>query len=248
MRKGDELLLDLEEQMQTIKLPLMALKLDELYRSPKYLHMDKLDFLSELLAPEYRDKVTKTINNRLRTAHIIGTPCEISSCKDTRKRSYEPHGATKTLSSLRFIEDGQNVCILGASDSGKTYLAKALGASACEKYRVSYNRCSELLESLVALKMDDYSRYERRMRKILNFHLLILDDFLLNTIADEREIKILLELMEKRIELSRSTIICSQREPESWKSMIMNDEVSANAIMKRATKHYVVMIQLKGST
>jgi DNA replication protein DnaC len=248
MRKGDDLLLDLEEQMQTIKLPLMALKLDELYRSPKYLNMDKLDFLSELLAPEYRDKVTKTINNRLRTAHIIGTPCEINSCKDTNQRSYEPHGAPKTLSSLRFIEDGQNVCILGASDSGKTYLAKALGASACEKFRVSYNRCSELLESLVALKTEDYSRYERRMRKILNFHLLILDDFLLNTIADEREIKILLELMEKRIELSRSTIICSQREPESWKSMIMNDEVSANAIMKRATKHYVVMIQLKGST
>ena len=248
MRKGDDLLLDLEEQMQTIKLPLMALKLDELYRSPKYLNMDKLDFLSELLAPEYRDKVTKTINNRLRTAHIIGTPCEINSCKDTNQRSYEPHSAPKTLSSLRFIEDGQNVCILGASDSGKTYLAKALGASACEKFRVSYNRCSELLESLVALKTEDYSRYERRMRKILNFHLLILDDFLLNTIADEREIKILLELMEKRIELSRSTIICSQREPESWKSMIMNDEVSANAIMKRATKHYVVMIQLKGST
>ena len=248
MIKGDDLLLDLEEQMQTIKLPLMALKLDELYRSPKYLHMDKLDFLSELLEPEYRDKVTKTINNRLRTAHIIGTPCEISSCKDTRKRSYEPHGAPKTLSSLRFIEDGQNVCILGASDSGKTYLAKALGASACERFRVSYNRCSELLESLVALKTEDYSRYERRMRKILNFHLPILDDFLLNTITDEREIKILLELMEKRIELSRSTIICSQREPESWKSMIMNDEVSAHAIMKRATKHYVVMIQLKGAT
>ena len=78
-----------------------------------------------------------------------------------------------------------------------------------------------------------------------HFHLLILDDFLLNTITDEREVKILLEIMEKRIELSRSTIICSQREPESWKSMIMNDEVSSNAIMKRATKHYIVMIQLK---
>ena len=25
--------------------------------------------------------------------------------------------------------------------------------------------------------------------------------------------------------------------------MIMNDEVSANAIMKRATKHYIVVIQ-----
>ena len=156
MIKGDDLLLDLEGQMNTIKLPLMALKLDELYRSPGYLHMDKLDFLSALIAPEFKDKVTKTINNRLRTAHIIGTPCEISSCKDSRIRQYEPHGVPKRLATLSFIEEGQNVCILGASDSGKTYLAKALGASACEKYRVSYNRCSELLESLVALKNENY--------------------------------------------------------------------------------------------
>ncbi len=248
MINGNDLVIDLEEQMNMIKLPLMALKLDEIYRSPDYLKMDKLDFLSALLAPEFKDKVTKTINNRLRTAHIIGTPCDISLCIDSTQRRYEPKAAPKLLSTLRFIEDGQNVCILGASDSGKTYLAKALGASACERYRVSYNRCSELLESLVALKLEDYGRYEKRMRRLLNFHLLILDDFLLNTITDEREVKILLEIMEKRIELSRSTIICSQREPESWKSMIMNDEVSSNAIMKRATKHYIVMIQLKGAS
>ena len=100
----------------------------------------------------------------------------------------------------------------------------------------------------MALKNENYGSYEKRMRKLLNFQLLILDDFLLNTITDEREVKILLEIMEKRIELSRSTIICSQRGSESWKSMIMNDEVSSNAIMKRATKHYIVMIQLKGTS
>ena len=248
MIKGDELLLDLEEQMRTIKLPLMALKLDELYRSPNWLHMDKLEVLSVLIAPEFKDKVSKTTTNRLRTANIVGTPCEITSCRNSTARKYEPSGAPKTLSSMRFIEEGQNVCILGASDSGKTYLAKALGAAACEKYRVSYNRCSELLERLVALMLEDYARFERQMRRLKNFQLLILDDFLLNTITDEREVKILLEIMEKRIELSRSTIVCSQREPESWKSMIMNDEVSANAIMKRATKHYVVMIQLQNAT
>ena len=53
----------------------------------------------------------------------------------------------------------------------------------------------------------------------------------------------MMEILEKRIEASKSTIVCSQREP-SWKAMIMNDEVSANAIMKRATKHYIVVIQL----
>jgi len=242
--KGKDLVLDLEEQMNTIKLPLMALKLDELYRSPDYPDMDKLDFISALLAPEYRDKVTKTTNNRLRTAKLIGTPCEIESCKDSSVRRYEPHGMPELLSSLQFIEDGLNVCILGASDSGKTYLAKAIGTEACVKYRVSYNRCNELLENLVAMKTADYVRYEKQVRKLLNFHLLILDDFLINTINDEREVKILLEILEKRIELSKSTIVCSQRDPDSWKAMIMNDEVSANAILKRATKHYTIMIQL----
>ena len=51
--------------------------------------------------------------------------------------------------------------------------------------------------------------------------------------------------MEKRSELSKLTIICSQREPNSWASMILNDEVSVNSIMKRATKHYTVVIKPK---
>ena len=93
------------------------------------------------------------------------------------------------------------------------------------------------------LSEDDSMKYLREIKKILGFQLLILDDFLLNTIMDEREVKVLMEIMEKRIETSRSTIVCSQREPDSWKAMIMNDEVSANAIMKRATKHYIVVIQ-----
>ncbi len=54
---------------------------------------------------------------------------------------------------------------------------------------------------------------------------------------------ILFEIMEKRCEINLSTIICSQREPASWSSMIMNDEVSSNAILKRATRHYTVMIK-----
>lgn len=63
-----------------------------------------------------------------------------------------------------------------------------------------------------------------------------------NTHSDEREVKILFELLEKRTELGRSTMVCSQREPSSWPSMMLNDEVAANAITKRVTKHYTVVI------
>ena len=96
---------------------------------------------------------------------------------------------------------------------------------------------------MVSLKETDYPKYQKKVRHYIKLDLLILDDFMLHTSTDEREIKVLFEIMEKRNELSRSTICCSQRDPKSWPSMILNDEVSANSIMKRATKHYTVVIQ-----
>ena len=97
------------------------------------------------------------------------------------------------------------------------------------------------------LKGTDYTKYQKRLKKTCGFDLLILDDFLLHTLTDEREVKILFEILEKRSEMKLSTLICSQREPASWGTMILNDEVSANAILKRATKHYTVVIRPKSA-
>lgn len=96
---------------------------------------------------------------------------------------------------------------------------------------------------IFTLKQTDYQKYQKKVRFLMKLDLLILDDFLLHTVTDEREIKVLFEIMEKRSELCKSTIVCSQREPNSWASMILNDEVSANSILKRATKHYTVVIK-----
>jgi len=46
---------------------------------------------------------------------------------DSDKREYLPVGITEVLSSFDFIERGKNLCILGESDAGKSYLAKAIG-------------------------------------------------------------------------------------------------------------------------
>lgn len=48
MTTGDALLLDIEAQMQDIGLPLMARKLDQIYRSPDYLTRDKLSLISDI--------------------------------------------------------------------------------------------------------------------------------------------------------------------------------------------------------
>ena len=230
-------------ELNDMGLPGMSATLDEMYRSPDFVHLDPLMAIANLVEPEYQKKMNKRIQSRLRAAHLRGCPQELSSCIDSAEREYLPRGITETLSSLNFIGSGMNLCILGPSDSGKSYLAKALGIVACNDYKVEYHHCEVLLEQLVALKAVDYMKYQRRLKKICGAGLLILDDFLLHTLSDEREVKILFEIMEKRCEINLSTIICSQREPASWSAMIMNDEVSSNAILKRATRHYTVMIK-----
>ena len=141
-----------------------------------------------------------------------------------------------------------NLCILGPPDSGKSYLAKALGIVACNDYRVEYHRCEVLLEQFVALKAVDYMKYQKRLKQICGPALLILDNFLLHTLSEEREVKILFEILKQRCEINLSTITCSQRDPSSWSAMNMNDEVSANAILKRASWHYTVMIKPKATS
>lgn len=242
MLTGNNLLNTLVDELNELGLPNMAVELDKLYASPGFLEMDHLTLLSELISPEYRDKISKRINNRLRSAKLIGCPAEIENCKDSGEREYLPSGIPQLLSTLEFVPKGFNICILGASDTGKTYLAKAIGIKACMDYRVGYFHCEELLESLSSQKQLDYGKYERKIAGLFKQDLLILDDFLLHTIEDEAEIKILFALLEGRSERQKSTIICSQRAPENWKPMIMNDEISANSIVKRATKHYTIMI------
>lgn len=242
MITGNKLMNGLVEDLNELALSKMAGALREIYKSERYNMLDHLTFLSEILAPEYNARVETRLNNRLCTAHLKGCPEDISLCIDSDVREYKPVGITERLRTLDFIDAGQNVCILGASDIGKSYLAKALGILACSRFSVEYHHCEPLVVSLAALKIKAYDKYQKRIKQLTKRDLLIIDDFLLNSITDEREVKILFEIMEKRSELNNSTIICSQREPKSWTAMIYNDEVASNALLKRATKHFTVVI------
>ena len=109
--------------------------------------------------------------------------------------------------------------------------------------RVVYNHCEELLKKLAMLKGMNYHKYQQRKKCTYGIDLLILNDFLRYTIFDDRKVKILFKILEKRSEMKVSTFICSQQEPAYWSFMILNDEVHSNVILKRVTKHYTVLLK-----
>ena len=233
------------DQLLAIGLKKTAESLENLYNSPEFLNLDRVELISRLVEPEYTTTTNRRYLSRLKLAHLSGCPQELNSCTDSSERIYMPEGVVKTLSSGNFIRNGMNICILGASDSGKTYLAKALGISACSKFSVEYYDTEELIEQLSDVKVQSLKDYNKRKKHLCKLDLLILDDFLLHTITDEDQIKVLHQLLNKRAEALKSTIVCSQRMPKNWKAMIKDDPIAADAIEKRATKHYTVMIQSK---
>lgn len=242
--KGSAILGLAVDQMNDLKLPRMAAKLEELYHSPEFVQMDKLTLVSELIGAEYNERMARTISHRLKDSKLKGCDAELDNCIDSTSRSYEPKGIVDTLATLDFVDNGLNVCILGPSDSGKSYLAKAIGIKACDKGSVLYSHCENLLEDMAALKKKDYTKFRKKMKALANVRLLILDDFLIHSITEEKEIKVLYDILETRIEAKKSTIVCSQRSPNSWTSMVLKDEVSSNSVVKRVTKHFTVLINV----
>lgn len=245
MLTGNKLVRTLSDELRALGMKTMASTLEDMYRKPEFTKLDSLSLLAAIVEPEYRQKTDTKIGNRIEKANLKGKEGELKNCVDSETREYLPYGIMVTLSSLEFIEGGLNVCILGPSDSGKSYLAQAIGIEACENYAVEYHHCETLLEEMVALKQTNYSKFQSRMKRLCKLPLLILDDFLLHTINDEQEVKVLFELMERRKEGRYSTIVCSQREPDSWSSMLLFDDISTDSIVKRATKAYTIVIKPK---
>ena len=245
MNTGKKELASILEELSALKLPHMATELQKQYRQSSFHDMGRLELISAMIHAEYTETMAARYDSRLKKAKLKGSACTLEQCKDSEERQYQPRDIVETLSSLDFIRSGMNLCIFGASDSGKTYLAKALGAEACREFRVAYYHCDELVGDLAAMRKTDYPKYKKKLQALANLDLVILDDFLLHPITEDDEVKGLYDILERRNELSRSCIICSQREPKAWPSMLMENEVSSNSLLKRVTRHYNVMIERK---
>lgn len=221
---------------------------DDLVRAandPGFFSRNPLDVIADMIAGEVEETLGKRMTTRLRNAHVAGCPASIADCQDSLERTYLPMHIMETLSTLSFVRQGCNICIFGPSASGKTYLAKALTVEACRHWSCEYQHTDALLQQLSELHHENPGKCARRQRRLRNLPLLVLDDFLLHAVQNDWEAACLFSILDGRIEAGHSTIICSQRAPESWRSMLQNDQAIADSITTRATKDYTICIDLK---
>ena len=145
-----------------------------------------------------------------------------------------------------------NVLVLGATGTGKTYLSSALGRAACEAtFSVRYVRiptqfarywASRLLQTLDLAQAD--GSYTQLLRSFSRFQLLILDDFLRDSLS-RSQAQDLLEVIDDRYGRS-ATLIATQVPVSDWHSRIP-DPTLADSVLDRLI-HNAYRLDLKGES
>lgn len=84
----------------------------------------------------------------------------------------------KKIATNEYINRHENLIIVGATGSGKSYIACALGVEACNAtMKVMYVRLPDLLAELDLAKVQ--RNYRKRISQYIKCDLLILDEWLL---------------------------------------------------------------------
>ena len=185
------------------------------------------EFITLLIDLEWDNRLNKRIKTLINKASF-------REKASVRNINYQPsrnldRNAFERMIALHFIDNKENIIITGATGTGKSYLAQAIGMHACEMTKkVLYFNTTRLMDQLKLDKIQ--GKYLQSMKKIQNADLIILDDFGLSPI-DQMQRQVLLDIVEHRYEKS-SIILTSQVPVAQWHGLIGEDTV-ADAILDR---------------
>lgn len=204
-------------------------------------HTSPTDFLYFALKQEMEDRYVRAKANRVRLANFP----EKKLLEELDVEALPQNAAVRLphLKELKFIEDKQNVLLIGSPGTGKTHLAIGLGIEAClAGYKVYFTSVASLVNQLKE------SRSARTLRsfelKFEKYDLVIIDE--LGYISFDKEGA---ELLFTHLSLRAgraATIITSNLTFERWEE-VFHDPVLTSALTDRLTHRAHIINMIGGS-
>jgi len=198
-------------------------------------------FVAHMIEAEWDDRHNRKIERAIKNARFR-YKASVENIIYNEERNIDRTKLMR-LFDCSYLEKGESLLITGSTGVGKSYIASALGYQACiEGYRVLYFNTAKLFARLKMAKAD--GSYLKELARIERQHLLILDDFGLQTMDNQNRIT-LLEIIEDRHEKG-SVLITSQLPISGWYDII-GEKTVADAILDRLV-HDAHRVELKGES
>ena len=181
---------DIYEMLDTLSLPVAAQRFAELSKSPEFGSYTALQFIREVLEPQYIETLNNRFETNLRLSSLINKGALAENLKTGNGRIYNDATVDQILK-FHFAENRQNVGIYGVTGAGKSYFLSACCVEACRRnYRCKFVDYSDLLDELIVLnRQEDLNKYRKRIRYYARIQLLFIDDFAISRYSEEWLVK-----------------------------------------------------------
>ena len=229
---------DLRKVLRRLKLSPILQTLPERLALARKSHMPHQDFLELILSDEVERRDRLSAHTRARAGRL--DPKMVLEAWDDSANVTFDRALWNELVTLRFIEDANNVVIMGPVGVGKTFMANALGHIACRRRRsVFMVRADQMLKRLKAARLDH--SHDQELRKLIRVDVLIIDDFALSHL-DQIETQDVYDIVVER-HLKASTILSSNREPGEWIAVMADPLLAQSAIDRLQSAAYELIVE-----
>lgn len=234
----EKILTDLKD----LRLPGMAQTWQNLMEAHSIPSLSLADGMRLLIQGEKDTRMSNRTRRLIKNAHFRYTVTMGDIAVDSA-RGIE-RARIDEMASCLYITHGCPVAITGATGTGKSWLASALGHLACLcGYKVRYFNMAKLFEELTMARIE--SHLPRFLDRLAQQDLLILDDFGLKKLTAEQVLD-LMEIIEDR-HAQKATIIASQLPVRNWYDVLDSNTTAADAILDRLV-HTAIRFELKGDS